>query len=307
MDRTCYDIEHISRYLYAWPISNSVMSLRLMPRHDSAQRLFDFEITTDPPSAINMEKDCFGNSKHVINIHRSHDSLEVTARSSVQASPAPTLPDSLGLGAWEEIRSWRESFDEWDFIHSSEFARPSQALTAFVDRQGIANPGADPLVALLDLSDTLHRAFEYVPGSTSVVSPIEDILGSGRGVCQDYAHVMIAVARLWGIPARYVSGYLHIVDREGRPVRAQASHAWVECRLPDLGWIGFDPTNRSIAGERHVRVAVGRDYRDVAPTHGVFRGGGSTRLEVEVAVEPGVPAGWPNGTSAARPACARSG
>lgn len=307
MDRACYDIEHISRYLYSWPIRNSVMSLCLTPRHDSAQRLLGFEITTDPSSAINMEKDCFGNSKHVLNIHRDHDSLVVTARSNVQTSPAPSLPDSLGPDAWEEIRSWRESFDEWDFIHSSEFARPSHALAAFVDSHAIASPGADPLIALLDLSDTLYRTFEYVPGSTSAVSPIEDILESGRGVCQDYAHVMIAVARLWGLPARYVSGYLHIVDREGRSVRAQASHAWVECRLPDLGWIGFDPTNRSIAGERHVRVAVGRDYRDVAPTHGVFRGGGSTRLEVEVAVKPGVPDGWPNGVSPSHPVCAASG
>ena len=307
MDPTCYDIEHISRYLYSWPVRNSVMSLCLMPRHDSAQRLLGFDITTDPPSAINMEKDCFGNSKHVLNIHRDHDSLEVKARSNVQTSPAPSLPDSLRFDAWEEIRSWKESFDEWDFVHSSEFARPSYELKAFVDRQGIATPGPDPLGSLLDLCDTLYRTFEYVPGSTSAISPIEDILESGRGVCQDYAHVMIAVARLWGIPARYVSGYLHIADRTGRSIRAQASHAWLECRLPDLGWIGFDPTNRGLAGERHVRVAVGRDYRDVAPTHGVFRGGGSTRLEVEVVVEPGTPPSSPISVRPTQSACAGLG
>ncbi len=262
------------------------MSLCLKPRDDRGQRLLYFEVATDPPAFLNGETDCFGNTKHVLNIHREHKALEITTCSTVETAPAASLPDSLGAGAWEEIRSWRKSFTHWDFTHASVLARPSAALAAFVDRHGL-EPGDDPLEALLRLADTLYRNFQYVPGSTSAVSPIEHILESGRGVCQDYAHVMISIARSWGVPARYVSGYLHVTGLAGEQAPETATHAWVECRLPELGWVGFDPTNRSLADERHVRVAVGRDYQDVSPTRGVLQGGGETRLEVDVRVAPG--------------------
>jgi transglutaminase-like putative cysteine protease len=277
-----YEIEHVSRYSYASPVRNCVMTLCLEPRNDLGQRLLRFDITTDPLVPLNGEMDSFGNTKHVLNVHREHEALEVTARSTVELTPAALLPDSLGADAWGEIGSWKESFGDWDFTHPSEFTRPSPALASFVDGHGIATPGGDPLRALVELSDTLHSSFEYVPGSTSVISPIDHILESGQGVCQDYAHVMIAVARAWGVPTRYVSGYFHVA---GAP-RATATHAWVECRLPELGWVGFDPTNRSIADERHVRVAVGRDYGDVAPTRGVFQGVAETRLEVDIVMTP---------------------
>lgn len=283
---TTYEIEHISRYLYDGPVRNSVMSLCLKPRSEAGQHLLNFRIATHPPAAINGENDSFGNERHVLNVHREHESLEIAARSTVQTAPPPTLPDSLGAGAWEEIQSWGRSFHHWDYTQWSMFARPSPALSAFVDEHGLTLPGADPLSAILHLSDTLHGAFSYVPGSTSAVSPIEEILQSGRGVCQDYAHVMIAICRLWGIPSRYVSGYLHVANRGRRSAMSQASHAWVECLLPDLGWVGFDPTNLTPADESHVRVAVGRDYRDVTPTYGVFRGTASARLEVAVTIEP---------------------
>ena len=146
--------------------------------------------------------------------------------------------------------------------------------------------GGDPLEGLLRLSDTLHCAFAYSPGSTSVIFTIDHVLETGQGVCQDYAHVMIAIARCWGIPTRYVSGYLHVTGNGGQQVPATLSHAWVECRLAGLGWIGFDPTNQSLADQRYVRVALGRDYQDVSPTRGVFRGGGQSRLEVNVRMRP---------------------
>ncbi len=272
-----YEIEHVSRYLYTAPVRHSVMSLCLQPRDDLGQRLRHFAVSTDPPAPLNGETDCFGNTKHVLNIHREHEALEITTRSTVETAPAAALPASLGAGAWEELRSWRESFAHWDFTHASALARPSAALTAFMDRLGI-EPAGDPLAALLRLSDTLHHSFQYVPGTTSAVSPIEHILESGRGVCQDYAHVMIAIARSWDVPARYVSGYMYVTHQAPET----ATHAWVECRLPDLGWIGFDPTNQSLADGRYVRIAVGRDYQDVAPTRGVLLGGGDSRLEVDV-------------------------
>ena len=207
--------------------------------------------------------------------------LEVTTHCTVETAPAAALPASLGDDAWEALRSWGQSLTYWDFMHASAVARPSAALTAFMERLAIA-PAGDPLVSLLRLSDTLYDRFEYVPGITSAVSPIEHILETGRGVCQDYAHVMIAIVRSWGVPARYVSGYMYVTDQAPET----ATHAWVECRLPDLGWVGFDPTNRRLADARYVRIAVGRDYQDVAPTRGVLLGGGESELEVDVRMQP---------------------
>ena len=280
-----YHVEHVSRYAYSSPIRHCMLSLCLTPRSDAQQRLLAFDLATDPPAASNSETDVFGNTKHVLNVHGEHGSLELITRSTVERGHPPQLPDSLAADAWEEVRSWRDSFDHWDFTHPSVYARPSPALAAFVDELGI-RAGDDPLESLLRLSDTLHRSFEYVPGSTTAASPIEETLESRKGVCQDYAHVMIAIARSWHVPARYVSGYLYVEGQGGQAALQYASHAWVECRLPELGWVGFDPTNRCLAGERHIRVGVGRDYHDVAPVRGIFLGGGSTRLEVEVRVRP---------------------
>ena len=276
---TRYEISHVSRYSYSVPVRGCVMALCLEPRDDADQRLLDFEITTVPPSSMNSETDSFGNTKHVLNIHREHESLEIAAKSRVEVSGSAPPQGPLGHEAWSEVRSWQDSFAYWDFTHPSAVARPSAALDGFVERVGI-KPEGDPLEALTGLSETLHRSFEYVPGSTSVASPIDHILQNGLGVCQDYAHVMIAIARSWDVPTRYVSGYVPV--ESGSEALASASHAWVECLLPGLGWTGFDPTNGCLPREGHVRVAVGRDYQDVAPTRGVMHGGGETELEVDV-------------------------
>ena len=143
-----------------------------------------------------------------------------------------------------------------------------------------------PLESLLRVSDTVHRSFRYAPGSTDAASPIEHILESGEGVCQDYAHVMIAIVRSWGVPARYVSGYVLVrLGADGRRQEA-ATHAWVDCLLPGLGWVGFDPTNDRFIDERYVRIGIGRDYQDVAPTRGVLMGLADSALHVAVRMEP---------------------
>ena len=142
--------------------------------------------------------------------------------------------------------------------------------------------GEDPLVSARALCAKLHDVFEYIPGHTRVDSPIEEIIETGRGVCQDYAHVMASIMRGWGVPCRYVSGYL---GPEAAGEATGESHAWVECWFPGVGWTGFDPTNNIEGGERHVRVAVGRDYTDVPPSRGVFRGTTGSVLGSEVRVE----------------------
>ena len=277
-----YEIEHISHYSYTAPVQQCVMLLCLEPRQDRGQRLLDFEIETSPPANLSRETDCFGNTRHLLDLHQMHQILEITTRSTVEVASAPPLPARLHTSAWEEIRSRRESCANWDFTHPSALVRPSPALTEFVARHHI-EPRDDPLESLMQLSHTLHDRLQYIPGSTTAESPVEHILETGRGVCQDYAHLMIAIARSWGVPARYVSGYLNPTDQSNEQMPGNATHAWVECRLPELGWIGFDPTNQSFAGEGgKVHIAVGRDYRDVSPTRGVLQGGGATRLEVDV-------------------------
>ena len=280
-----YCIKHNSRYIYSSPVSKSAMTLCFRPREEDGQSLLSFEIKTTPAISLTSESDYFGNTKHFLIIHQPHELLEITALSTVEQSAKAPVPESLAPETWAEIETWRDSVEYWGFMHPSRFARPSTALDDFVSGHGLDKPGGDPFSALVRLSGTLYEAFQYVPGSTSAVSPIEHILESGRGVCQDYAHVMISIARSWGVPSRYVSGYLYVEDDAGQPIPAAAGHAWVECRLPGLGWVGFDPTNNWIVGQQHVRVAVGRDYHDVAPTRGIFHGVGETRLEVEVRME----------------------
>ena len=287
-DSVRYDIEHVSHYLYSSPVRHSVMSLCVKPRDDSGQRLLGFDVRTRPSSSLNAETDGFGNTKHVLNIHREHSDLEIIARSTVETTHAAPLPNALGRGAWDEMRSWTGAFPHWEFTRPSVFAQPTPALTDFVDRHGLA-PRADPLQSLVGLRDSIHSSFKYVPGSTTAVSPIDHILETGEGVCQDYAHVMIAIARSWGIPTRYVSGYVS-ARKAGMGSPQSATHAWAECYLPELGWTEFDPTNPKLPNERRVRVAVGRDYDDVSPTRGVFVGNSDSLLEVSVRMRPVEPA-----------------
>ena len=280
-----YELEHVTKYRYGIPVRNCAMSLALKPTEDRRQRVSGFRIDTDPAGSLFQVEDSFGNTRHQFHLYREHRSLVFSARSMVAVTPCDSTPERLENDAWAIIRDWRNSFHHRIFMEHSVLARPSSNLERFVRENGI-KPTDDPLNTLERLSATLYDRFHYEPGTTTFSSTIEHILESGRGVCQDYAHVMIAIARTWGIPARYVSGYLHDVAAEGSGNGTTTTHAWVECQLPGLGWTAFDPTNATLVDERHVRVAVGRDYRDVSPTHGVLQGGGEIGIEVAVTMRP---------------------
>ncbi len=277
-----YQIEHISRYIYSTPVQRCAMSLCLEPSTDSDQRLIDFRVSTTPEASLIEEMDVFGNTKHSFTINRMHETLEVVAHSTIDKAPSSTPSSPLGAGAWEEVRSWAGDYPSWQFMQPTPLTSPSPALDRFIGDRGISC-GDDPLESLLRLSETLRLGLEYVPGSTSVVSTIDHIMETGQGVCQDYAHLMLTIARCWGIPGRYVSGYLY-GSRSESQWEGTATHAWVECMLPEVGWVGVDPTNEGRVDERYVRIAVGRDYRDVAPTKGVLIGGGEGTLEVSVKI-----------------------
>lgn len=279
-----YRIEHTSRYCYQLPARGSVMALCLQPRHDEQQQVKMFELCIEPAAVLSSEQDSFGNRYHYFSIHREHSEVKIAMCAEVTLQAPKPLPALLKDDAWQEVHSWHNSFVCWDFQQPSVLTTTSAALTTFMQDNDIA-PTSDPLSSLQQLNTKLYECLQYLPGSTSVESTIDHILATRQGVCQDYAHVMLAIARAWGIPARYVSGYLCTTGQQYEQAASDATHAWVECLLPMLGWVGFDPTNCSNQDTRHVRIAVGRDYRDVPPTRGTRQGGGDTQLDVEVKVQ----------------------
>ena len=275
-----HKIEHTVDYRYSATVHAFVMTLYLCPIEDRRQVVRDFAIETEPPGSVFGFNGPFNNKGHFLDRPGAHQRLLIRSSSTVEVSPVTGAPDRLGPGAWERLRNGIRSPDLWLMLQPSRFVRSSPALEQFLKTRGI-KPGDDPLASALELRAVLHNTFEYTPGSTAVDSPIERILETGRGVCQDYAHVMATILRRWEIPCRYVSGYLGSNDQE---IAAGASHAWVECWFPEAGWIGLDPTNNSGGDDLHVRVAVGRDYADIPPTRGVYRGSASSEMTTRVVV-----------------------
>ncbi len=280
-----YSIRHVTRFRYSSPVRESVMELRMQPRSEGPQSLRSFQLTTNPRAQLYAYTDYLGNAVYHFNVLREHEELRIEAQAVVEIAQLPPLPDHADALEWGRYNGYNLSDDQFDLLEPSTYAHMSRPLAEFVAAHDLAKPKGDPLTALKHLSATLHGAFEYSPGVTDAQSPIDVALTAKRGVCQDFAHIMIAVARSWGIPARYVSGYLHHRGRADRSSE-DATHAWVEAFLPSLGWVGLDPTNDVLAGERHIRAAVGRDYGDVPPTRGTYKGGAESELAIAVAVEP---------------------
>jgi transglutaminase-like putative cysteine protease len=282
-----YAVRHFTRYRYSRPVWQSVMEVRMHPRSEHMQRCFTFQLSVSPRARIFRYSDHLGNNVHHFDIPAAHRHLTIVADALVEVDPAIDLPPSLGIEAWQELDEMIEREDYWDMLQPSYFARPSYELQELAREFGVGEPnGRDPLQLLLLLNEKVYEAFEYNKESTSVDSPIEDALRSRQGVCQDFAHITIALGRNLRIPCRYVSGYLyHDTSHSDRSAEG-ATHAWLEALMPGLGWIGFDPTNNLIAGERHIRTAVGRDYADVSPTVGVMKGSGESQLQVRVRVTP---------------------
>jgi len=167
----------------------------------------------------------------------------------------------------------------------SQFAKPTELLEKLAAELNLKRSG-EPVTLLRELNEALYDKFDYVPNSTNVDSPIDDALRTRQGVCQDFAHIMIALVRQLKIPCRYVSGYLYHGSEDKDRSPAGATHAWVEAYLGEAGWVAFDPTNNLLGSERHVCVAVGRDYSDVPPTRGVYKGEADSELSVRVIVQP---------------------
>jgi transglutaminase-like putative cysteine protease len=281
-----YSIRHVTRFRYSGPVRESVMELRMQPRSEGPQALRSFQISTNPRAQLCAYTDYLGNAVYHFNVLREHEELRIEAQAVVEILSIPAAPPATDTLEWGRYNSYNLTDEQFDLLEPSTYARLSPQLLDFMREQNLVKPIGDPLSALRLLNTTVRDAFQYTPGITDASSPIEIALRERRGVCQDFAHITIAIARHWGIPARYVSGYLHHRERTQDRSSADATHAWLEAYLPSLGWIGFDPTNDILAGERHIRAAVGRDYDDVPPTRGTFKGGASSELAISVVVEP---------------------
>jgi transglutaminase-like putative cysteine protease len=279
------DIRHLTQYQYAAPVRESVIELWVQPQKGGRQRLISFELEIDPSVQLFSYADAFGNAVYHFDVPQPHEHLAIQARSAVETDPTQPLPERLDLGEWDRLNSEFLRGECFDFLSPHGFVTGTPALDAFIQNHELHQARThDPLTAVRMVSETLYRALEYQHGVTKPDSPIDLVLAAGRGVCQDFAHVMIAVCRSWGIPARYVSGYLFTDRSEGDRSDPDATHAWVEVFLPSLRWVGFDPTNNVVAGERHVIVAVGRDYSDAPPARGVYKGDADSALSVAVSV-----------------------
>ena len=290
---TGYAIRHETRYAYGTTVDLGLHLLRLTPLALPGQQLLDYRLTVTPEPSRNVAfRDHFGNAVHHLAIERAHDAFAVVLDAEVEV--ARPDPASLVQGpAWEAVSGAMRSDgfpaqpDVAEFAYASPQATPEPQATRFA-AQSFA-PGRPIFAAIRELTTRFRRDFTYMPGSTDISTPIETVMMTRRGVCQDFAHAMIAGLRGLGLPARYASGYLRTYPPAGEAERrgADASHAWVSawCGEPS-GWVDFDPTNDLVVRDEHVVVAYGRDFSDVTPLRGVILGGGQHKLDVAVTVTP---------------------
>lgn len=287
-----YRVIHVTRYDYSEPVSLCYNEVRLRPRDTTWQKTISHALGVTPATDnTSSRSDYYGNTVHRFSINSAHRELVVTstARLDVQSRDAPVVGESP---PWEEahagIRDHQsgEQLEAFEFCYESPLVRLGQPFREFAEQS--FTPGRPLLEAALDLNHRIFTTFDYDPAATTVSTPVQEVLREKKGVCQDFAHLMLAAVRSLGLSARYVSGYLR--PRPG-VVGDQASHAWISVFCPKFGWTDFDPTNDVIPTDGHFTLAWGRDYGDVAPVKGVILGGGEHSIDVSVRItsEPAPP------------------
>jgi transglutaminase-like putative cysteine protease len=287
-----YHLVHITEFHYDGPVSESYNEVRLRPLTDEKQSCLSFRLTTTPASEAKSYQDGFGNWVHQFNVLKEHRHLKIETDSVVLRLDVPEIG---ALTTLEEVDAVREELYEefYDYLVDSNYVPHLAELDELIATAEHTGDGTAFGFAEA-ASRLIHERFQYVPGATHVQSSIVDALRLGAGVCQDFAHLLLGASRKRGLPARYVSGYL-VPQRVDNPnsaleevIGGQASHAWVEVYIPECGWMALDPTLGMGVGPRHVRIAYGRDYGDVAPVRGLYNGHAGQRLSVDVQLRPDV-------------------
>jgi transglutaminase-like putative cysteine protease len=288
-----YDVTHLTRYLYHAPVVSNDCALRLRPREDSGQRVVDYRVEAIPaPRALVERRDAFANWVARLRIETPHKELSIISRFRVKvARPAPPAPTSTP--AWEDVAGLAAASQSLGPDSPAFGLYSSRMISLFPDATAYAResfaPGRPIYEAATELNRRIKADFAYDSKATEVTTTPIAAFAAKRGVCQDFANVMIAGLRGLGLSALYVSGYIRTVPPPGKPrlVGADASHAWVALWCgPELGWLGLDPTNAIPQGDDHIVVARGRDYADVPPVDGFVLSHGGHELEVSVDVAP---------------------
>jgi len=290
-----FHISHQTQYDYPFYASDSFAELRVCPQDGPGQKVLQRGLEISPQTLVEQYSDYFGNTVEFFSIPYRHQKLSVHAWADVETEslPMPTL--ALEVTTAEALQIYKgQILDIFDFLQPSHYVPLGEVLKEI--EEVFFRPSRTLGESLLELNSWIHGNFEYKQGVTDISTPLRQVIAQRKGVCQDFAHLMLGILRRSGIPARYVSGYIEAVDptkKKPNLVGAAASHAWVEVLLPGLNWWGLDPTNHQVAGERHVRVAVGRDYRDVTPVRGTYLGAQHQKLQVIVSMkrqtQPAVP------------------
>jgi transglutaminase-like putative cysteine protease len=278
-----YHIKHITRYTYASTVIDCSNQVMLYPINDSLQivKSHELKITGDPD--IEIYTDFFENKIGVFSLIKPHNELTIESDIVVSTTPVISPIDDLPAAEqWEELKKLCGVFPYMDFMHREKFAADEEIKKLLTGKVDVSRT---PLVNANLLSEYVFTNFEYKKGVTSIETGIDEILKLKAGVCQDFAHILLVMLHMSGIPARYVSGYIcpknHELRGEG------ATHAWVEAYIPFFGWLGLDPTNNCIVSDRHVRLAIGRNFSDCTPVKGTYKGSSEHTLEVSVSIDNG--------------------
>jgi transglutaminase-like putative cysteine protease len=267
---------HRTTFAYAGKAHDSFNEVRLKPLDDASQLCRSFELRTDPATQMRDYLDFYGNTVHYFDIMAGHEKLVIEAVSQVETTPnaarpeVPVVPNGEG-DAERELRA--------EFVVDSHYV-PLDVSVWKEAQDALQDGRVDIWADVRRICQHVYRTFAYKPRSTGVATLATDAIKLRSGVCQDFAHVALGMCRTSGIPARYVSGYFIKVER--RAGEEEASHAWIEAFVPGYGWAAYDPTHDRAADERYVKVACGRDYGDIRPVSGTYRGGKTRSLSVEV-------------------------
>jgi len=274
-------ILHRTEYRYALPVRNNTNELRVTPLTTHRQKLGLHVVRVVPAVRMRRYPDLYRNSVHLFEVEEPHKDLVIDVSSMVEtlATPISAIPTDISLSRVrnEEIIETFQTFLQPD----GPIRITPDIWRAAVD---VENDRRDIFSVILGLMELIHTTCRYVPGATHIGTTTEEFFAQPQGVCQDYAHLLLALCRAIGIPARYVCGYVYDAKR-GDVIGSHASHAWCEIWIPDYGWLGVDPTNKKVIHEAYVASAVGRDYRDATPVSGSYWGGGDREMRVTVHVE----------------------
>lgn len=277
---------HITDLTYSDLVCESVMELRMAPRQEMDQHRLSFDLAIGPEANVTSYFDWLGNTVHTFTISRFHNRIQIVATSVVETDRPRKEPERF-KDRWP-FTPEQLPYELFDFL---QFGGPVVDCPALRDLAGgiAATPGDSAGELALRLMYLIEERFTYEKGITSSASTITEVLEHGKGVCQDFTHLMIGLARCLGIPARYVSGLVH--PDASRYRGFTQTHAWAELFFPSAGWVGFDPANNCIVGGNFIKVAVGRDFRDVPPNKGIYRGAARETIDVRVHTEvlPAIP------------------